>query len=84
MSEKIKNKEEKATKPSKPKKPNIFVRFIKMCKEIISEIKKVVWPSRKQVVNNTIIVVGFIVAAGAFVSGIDWLFKLGIGFLTGN
>ncbi|MCL2630306.1 MAG: preprotein translocase subunit SecE [Firmicutes bacterium] len=33
-------------------KPNIWQRFIKFCKEIISELKKVDWPPLKQTKNN--------------------------------
>ena len=42
------------------KKPNIFVRMgtglSRWFREMKSELKKVVWPSGKQLVNNTVVV----------------------------
>lgn len=68
-------KNEKAKKSSdKSKKPN---RIVKWFKDLKSEFKKVVWPSRKQVLNNTAVVVGTVVIASAFVGALDYgLLKL--------
>lgn len=38
-----------------------------------AEFKKIVWPTRKLVVNNTLIVLGFILVVGAFI----WLLDFG-------
>ena len=38
------------------KKPNIFQRLARFTKEVRSELKKVIWPSKNQVINNTLIV----------------------------
>ena len=43
----------------------------KYFRDLKSEIKKVVWPSRKQVINNTGIVLTVMVIAGLFLAGID-------------
>jgi len=70
------------------KKPNIFVRFgsrvAKWFREMRSELKKVVWPTPKQVVNNTAIVLGVVAVIGVFISlfslaateGVDLLINL--------
>ncbi len=72
------------------KKPNVFVRAGQRIKrwfrEMRSELKKVVWPTRSQMVNNVIIVficciiVGvfiwvFDALAGLFVQGLITLFR---------
>ena len=61
------------------KKPNIFVRMgtglSRWFREMKSELKKVVWPSGKQLVNNTVVVL----VAGIIVC----LFDLGAGELIG-
>lgn len=57
------------------KKPNIFKRVAAYFRDLRSEFKKVTWPTRKQVVNNTIVVLVTIVLAGIVVWGLDSLFS---------
>ena len=61
-------------KDAKPadKKPGGFARIGKWFKELRSELKKVQWPTRKQTVNNTIIVILCCIVVGIFI----WLFDL--------
>ena len=42
---------------AKAKKPNIFKRIGKFFTDVVSEMKKIVWPSKKQTLNNTLAVV---------------------------
>ncbi len=54
-------------------------------RELKAELKKVVWPSRKQVLNNTGVVLTLMILVGVFLAGIDLsvgaiielLFKIG-------
>ncbi len=75
-------KEKKTSDKSKKKKPN---RVVKWFRDLKSEFKKVVWPSKKQVFNNTFVVLVTMVISSAFVGALDFgllkLFKflLGIG-----
>lgn len=70
---------------SKPeKKKNSFVkRFTQFFKDLKSEIKKVVWPSKKQIKNNTVVVLVFMAVTGVFIWLFDfiftWLIKLILG-----
>lgn len=83
MAEENKNldtQKESADKPQKKqKKANIFVRagrrIKKWFRELVSESKKVVWPTWKQVVNNTLIVIACILVVGAFVWVLDLAFS---------
>ncbi|MGN0602330.1 MAG: preprotein translocase subunit SecE [Oscillospiraceae bacterium] len=43
----------------------------KYFRDLKSEIKKVVWPTKKQVINNTGIVLTVMVIVGLFLAGID-------------
>ena len=54
----------------KKTKVNIFARIAKWMRELKSELKKVQWPSSKQTVNNTIIVIVCVIIVGAFI----WVF----------
>ncbi len=57
------------------KKQNKIVKFFK---EVKSELKKVVWPSRKQLVNNTLIVIAVVILIGIVIAILDAIFQLGI------
>lgn len=75
---KMENQNETALKQPKKKKANIFVRMgrsiAKWFRELHSEAKKVVWPTRKQLINNTIIVIVCILFVGVFVWVLDAAF----------
>ena len=63
-------KADKAKKPEKKSKPGFFARTGKWLKEMKSELKKVQWPTRKQTINNTLIVIACVIVVGIFI----WLF----------
>lgn len=54
--------------------------FVKFFRETKAELKKVSWPSKKQLIHNTCIIVAFIVIAAVILSvldvGFSWLFSL--------
>ena len=54
----------------KKSKTGIFARIAKWMRELKSELKKVQWPSTKQTVNNTIIVIVCVIIVGIFI----WVF----------
>ena len=67
------------------KKPNFFVRtgtkFAKWFREMKSELKKVVWTSGKQLVNNTLVVLAAVLIVGIIVCVFDYVAGWGIGLL---
>jgi len=65
------------------KKKNPFGKMVKYFKDTKSELKKVVWPSKQQVINNTIVVVSSIIIIGAFLFLWDLLASQGFSFLAG-
>lgn len=84
----------KAASDKNRKKQNFFVRTAqgikntaqrlgKYFRDVKSEMKKVVWPSKKQVINNTIIVLVVLAIASVVVLALDTSFitllKLAIG-----
>ena len=46
-------------------------RFVQFYRETAAEIRKVVWPTRPQAVNLTVIVVAVVVAMSIFLGAID-------------
>jgi preprotein translocase subunit SecE len=63
-----------ATAPKK-KSGNKIVRFFK---ELKSELKKVVWPSKSQVIKNTLIVIAAVIIIGIVIWVLDLAFGFGI------
>lgn len=57
----------KKTKAPEKKKGGRFSRYIR---EMKAELKKVAWPTKKQTINNTGVVLTCVIIAGAFV----WVF----------
>ncbi|MBR2405140.1 MAG: preprotein translocase subunit SecE [Clostridia bacterium] len=53
-------------------------RITKYFKEVKSEMKKVVWPSKKQVIKNTLIVIAAVVLIGVVIWALDLLFSFGL------
>ena len=65
---------------SEKKGPNIFVRIwkaiVKFFRDSVAEVKKVVWPSKKQVLNNTAVVLVVFIISGAALFAVDSVFAL--------
>ena len=55
------------------KKEGFFARVGKSFKATKSELKKVVWPTRKQLFNNTGIVIAALIVVGLIIFGLDSL-----------
>ena len=66
---------------AKPKL-SVFGRVKKFFKELRSEVKKIVWPSRSQVTNNTGVVIAVVLLVGVMIWILDFLFRNGIGLLS--
>jgi preprotein translocase subunit SecE len=53
----------------------IFSKIQKFLKEVLLEIKKVNWPTRKETVRYTLIVIGISVGVAIYLGGLDFIFK---------
>ena len=58
------------------KKPGVIARLSRWLREMKSELKKVVWPNRAQLINNTWIVLVSLVLVGAIIAAYDYLSQL--------
>lgn len=67
-----KKQEKKAVK--KEKKPGLFSKLVRYFKDLKGEFKKIVWPSKKQVLNNTLVAIGCMAVVAALIFVLDWLF----------
>ena len=73
----------KDKKAEKKSKPGFFARAAKWFKDMKSELKKVQWPTRKQTINNTLIVIACVVIVGVFIWLFDYVAGQGISALIG-
>src|SRR5206468_3705707 len=53
---------------------NYFVRLRRFLREVVAELRKVIWPARNQMVTYTIVVIVFVVFMVALTAGLDVLF----------
>ncbi|KAA9135619.1 preprotein translocase subunit SecE [Microbacterium caowuchunii] len=60
---------------SREKKANIFTRFIVFIRQVFAELRKVVTPTRKELLKFTGVVLGFVIVMMAVVYGLDILFS---------
>ncbi len=56
------------------KKVGFFRRIGRSLKSTKAEFKKVVWPTKKQLLNNTVLVIAALVIIGLIIFGLDTLF----------
>jgi len=82
QSTKIKKSDDKKTQrkkaPVKNTKPNIFVRLGRYIKSVNSELKKVSWLSREDLMKNTSVVAGIV----AITTLLCWIADSGLGALA--
>ncbi len=53
---------------------NIFNKINNFIKEAIAELKKVIWPTKKELKNSTIVVISTIIIASIFIGLVDIFF----------
>ena len=67
------DKAAKSKKDAKNAKPGVFARLGKWFKDMKAELKKVVWPTGRQTVNNTVVVIVCCVVVGVCICLFDLL-----------
>ena len=55
---------------------NVLSRTVNYIKSSQQELKKVVWPSKKEVIQHTMLVIGISLGVAAFLGIIDYLLTL--------
>lgn len=67
---------------SNGQKLTIKQKVVKFIREMVAEIKKIVWPSKNTVLRNSVIVLIICALLGAFVWVVDYLLGLLVNFIT--
>ena len=73
----------KDKKSDKNAKPGFFARAGKWFRDMKSELKKVQWPTRKQTINNTLIVIACVIVVGICIALFDYVAGEAIKLLIG-
>ena len=61
-----------------------WARFVLFLRQVIDELGKVVTPTRKELVNYTLVVLVFVIIMMAFVSVLDLFFGWGVSWIFGD
>ncbi len=62
---------------------SLLQRWTRFLREVVAEMRKVIWPTRKELVTYTIVVLIFVVFMVALVFAMDALFAKGVFTLFG-
>jgi preprotein translocase subunit SecE len=62
---------------------NVFSRLGLFIRQVIAELRKVIWPTRKELIAYTTIVVVFVVVMAGIIAGLDYIFTKGVFFIFG-
>ncbi|AXB46760.1 preprotein translocase subunit SecE [Amycolatopsis albispora] len=68
----------------KEKQASPIKRLVRFIREVWAELRKVIWPTRKQMVTYTAVVLVFLAFMVALVFGLDLVFHEAIGVVFGN
>jgi len=61
-----------------------FGRIALFIRQVINELKKVVTPTRKELLSYTGVVLAFVVIMMSLVAGLDFVFGTGVGYIFGD
>ncbi|WP_116708443.1 preprotein translocase subunit SecE [Actinomycetospora cinnamomea] len=62
---------------------SVFARLQRFLREVVAELRKVHWPTRRQVVVYTFVVLVFVSFMIALIAGLDWVFAKAVFALFG-
>jgi preprotein translocase subunit SecE len=71
------------TRDRKESRPSVFARLFRFLREVVAELRKVIWPTRKQMVTYTAVVLVFVAFMVAVIAGLDLAVAKGVLWLFG-
>jgi preprotein translocase subunit SecE len=71
------------TRDRKDSGPSLFARIFRFLKEVVAELRKVIWPTRKQMITYTAVVLIFVAFMVALIFGMDTALGRGVLWLFG-
>ncbi len=74
----------KKSKKAKSDQPGIFARFAKFLRQVVAELRKVIWPTRSELINYASVVLVFVVIMAAILAAYDFAFARAVFFVFGE
>ncbi|HYQ69999.1 preprotein translocase subunit SecE [Actinophytocola sp.] len=71
------------TRDHRESRPGFFARIWRFLKEVVAELRKVIWPTRKQMITYTAVVLVFVAFMVAVIAGFDFALAKGVFALFG-
>ena len=71
-------------KPEGEARPGVFGRMMVFFRQVIDELRKVVTPTRSELVNYTLVVLVFVLIMMALITGFDLVFGWAISWVFGD
>ena len=62
---------------------NVFSRLALFIRQVVAELRKVIWPTRKELIAYTTVVIVFVVAMAGIIAAFDYVFTQGVLFVFG-
>ena len=62
---------------------SLFRRLALFLRQVVAELRKVIWPTRKELVTYTIVVIVFVAVMAAIVAAYDFVFTRGVLLIFG-
>ena len=57
---------------------NVFSRLALFIRQVVAELRKVIWPTRKELIAYTTVVIVFVVVMAAIIGLLDYVFAKGV------
>ena len=73
-----------AGRPKQARKLGFFGRLALFIRQVIGELRKVVTPTRQELLTYTIVVLAFVAVVMVIVFALDFVFGLGVGWVFGG
>ena len=61
----------------------LFSRFALFVRQVVAELRKVIWPTRKELIAYTIVVIVFVSIMAGIIAAFDYVFTQGVLFVFG-
>jgi preprotein translocase subunit SecE len=64
-------------------KKGAFSRLALFIRQVVAELRKVIWPTRKELIAYTTVVIVFVFFMAGVIAGYDYIFTQGVLFIFG-
>ena len=65
------------------RKGSVFSRLALFIRQVVAELRKVIWPTRKELIAYTTVVIVFVLIMAGIIAAFDYVFTKGVLFIFG-